>query len=242
MYVIAMLPRTGSTALCSLLVHTQRLGYPDEYLNPRGPLQRWMKEVDATDLDDYLVAIRRERTWSNGVFGLKATLDDLELCVDALERHGFLSSPFIYLTRDDVAAQAVSQFIAEESGVWHRDSSGKSIGSETPRELSDIELDERRTSLLAWDFIYMHEQWEEFFRTYRIEPLRLTYEDLCADATSVVKAVANHVGLDWEGVVSLDQAQTSLLRDDRSSEWADRIRAHMPLLEQVAEVRRSRRR
>jgi len=237
MYVIATLPRTGSTALCSLLVHTQRLGYPDEYLNPRGPLEHWMKEVGASDFDDFLVAIRRERAWSNGVFGIKATLDDLVTNADALERHGFFSAPFVYLTRDDVAAQAVSEFTAEESGVWHRDRSGDPLGSAPSGDPADIELDERRTTLIAWDCIYVQEQWEEFFRAHGVKPLRVSYEDFCANPTSIVKAIANHVGVDWKGKVSLDDAQTSLLRDSRSSEWAGRVRAQM---ERMASAWRSR--
>jgi trehalose 2-sulfotransferase len=227
-YTIAMLPRTGSTALCSLLSQTQRLGFPDEYLNPRGPVQHWMKQLSTSDFDDYLAAIRRERATANGVFGMKTTFDDFSPHVDALKRHGlFGDSPFIYLTRDDIPAQAVSEFIAEESGVWHRDGSGNVYQSVATKDVADVEFDEQRISNIAGRFIQMQERWEEFFSRHRIEPLRISYEDLHSDADSVVRAIAGHVEVDWTGSLSLDHAATSVLRDSRSTEWSERIRTSM---------------
>ena len=81
-YVVAILPRTGSTALCSLLEQTGVLGLPDEYLNPRGPLQHWARQLGATDLTSYLDVVRRERATSNGIFGVKASYNDFEPFVE----------------------------------------------------------------------------------------------------------------------------------------------------------------
>lgn len=234
-YIIAMLPRTGSTALCSLLTQTECLGFPDEYLNPRGPQPWWMQQLSVSELDDYLATIRRERATANGVFAMKTTFDDFAPHLDALTRHGlFGDSPFVYLTRDSIPAQAVSEFIAEESGVWHRDGNGNVYRSQATKDVSDVEFDERRISGIAGRFIRMQEQWEEFFAGHRIEPLRISYENVLSDANSVVRAIADQVGVDWTGTLSLDHAETSLLRDDRSAEWAERITARMPQIEAAA--------
>ena len=66
--------------------------------------------------------------------------------------------------------------------------------------------------------------WERFFTERSIEPLRITYERFVADANATVTAIAAHVGVGWEGELSLEGAATAKLADDRSERWAERLR------------------
>ena len=227
--LIAMLPRTGSTALCSLLEATGVLGAPREYLNPRGPLKPWARRLSAFDLDEYVAALRRERVTPNGVFALKTLYPDLE----PLLQRGPLSESLgrlsvVYLTRRDLVAQAVSAYIAAASGVWHRDPQGdlfRSRGGGDPDPPYDEAaiLDERDALLRQ------QEAWESFFSEHSIEPLRITYEQFVADANGTVAAIAEHVGVVWSGELSIDAAATAKLADERNRRWAERLRERQGL-------------
>jgi LPS sulfotransferase NodH len=222
--LIAMLPRTGSTALCSLLEATGVLGMPREYLNPRGPLRPWARRLGARDLEEYLDALRRRQATPNGVFSLKVLYPDLKPLLARGEITEALGPvKFAYLTRDDLVAQAISMYIAEASGVWHRDPSGalfRSRGGGDP----DPPYDEVRILEARDELLRQQGDWERFFAERRITPLRLTYEGFVADANGCVGAIAREAGVGWDGEASLDAAATARLADDRSERWAKRLR------------------
>jgi trehalose 2-sulfotransferase len=223
--LIAMLPRTGSTALCSLLEQTGVLGTPREYLNPRGPLKPWARRLSAFDLDGYLDALRREQATPNGVFALKTLFTDLEPLLGRAPIAELLDTArFVYLTREDVIAQAISNYIAESSGVWHRDSSGelfRSRGGGDP----DPPYDEERIIAERDTLLRQQADWESFFSGRQVEPLRVTYERFVADAGGTVAGIARHAGVEWDGEASLEGAATARLADERSERWAQRLRA-----------------
>jgi LPS sulfotransferase NodH len=56
--IIAMTPRSGSTNLCSALTKLKDLGDPQEYFNPRGPMEHFSTKVTKTSSpQDYLAAL-----------------------------------------------------------------------------------------------------------------------------------------------------------------------------------------
>jgi len=222
--LIAMLPRTGSTALCSLLEATGVMGVPREYLNPRGPLRPWARRLSALDLDRYLDALRRRQATANGVFSLKVLYPDLAPLLARGEPEDWLGRvSYVYLTREDLVAQAVSAYIADASGVWHRDPSGdlfRSRGGGDP----DPQYDEARILKEHEALLRQQADWERFFARRAIEPLRITYERFVGDASDTVAAIAEQLGVPWEGAVSLGAAETAKLGDDRNRRWTERIR------------------
>jgi trehalose 2-sulfotransferase len=223
--LIAMLPRTGSTALCSLMETTGVLGKPREYLNPGGPLKPWARRLGARDLPTYVEALRRERATPNGVFSFKTLYPHLEPLL-ALGRLSESLGPveFVYLTRDDTIAQAISAYIADASGVWHRDRAGKRFRSRGGGD-PDPPYDERRILAERDEILRMQADWERFFSQSSIEPLHITYERFLADANGAVRAIARRMGVEWNGEVRLDEAETSRLADARNERWAARLRA-----------------
>lgn len=224
-YVIAMLPRTGSTALCSLLERTECLGKPDEYLNPRGPLQHWARALDVRDPVGYLDLVRRERSTDNGVFGLKTTYHDfLPLLRSRTVARLLGDVRFVYLTRRDLLEQAISEYIAEQSGIWHRDADGRPYGSSKVKETEEVGYDETAILGIVDRLVAMQHSWERFFVLYGIEPLRISYEELCSDAGGCVARVAGFLGVPWVGSTSLTEAATSKLADGRTDAWAAMVR------------------
>jgi LPS sulfotransferase NodH len=201
------------------------LGEPDEYFNPRGPLPLWLRRYPAVNLTDYIQILRRERSTSNGVFSLKATFADIAPTLESgLTRELLGETHFVYLTRWDVIAQAISSYVAEESGVWHRQPSGDLYRSSGEGN-QDPPFDEARILLKLEELVQMQQRWERTFALYSIEPLRICYEDVVADASAVVERIAGHVGVDWSGRLSLENAATAKLGNERNERWAQLIRA-----------------
>lgn len=223
--VLAMIPRTGSTALSSLLGATGVLGAPDEFFNPRGPLQMFLDLYPAGDMTEYVHTLRRELSSPNGVFAVKTAFNDLAPSLEGGVVSQLLGDTrFVYLTREDLIGQAISSYRAEESRIWHREQSG-ALYRPFDEIKPDPPFDEQRILRRLDEFVRMQQLWERSFALHGIEPLRVTYEEVVADATEVVSRIAFHVGVEWSGTVSLDSAVTSKLADERSFRWSERIRS-----------------
>ena len=94
---------------------------------------------------------------------------------------------YIWVSRRDVARQAVSMWKAIQTRTWRE---GDGDGSVTPRYRFDA-IDH-----LVRRFQDDERGWESFFSSHGIEPLRIAYEDeLVADRDAAVRRA-----LDWLGV------------------------------------------
>lgn len=225
--LLAVLPRTGSTALDSLLESSGVLGMPNWYLNgrtPRSPMRNWARRFASTSTAELMDALRRERATANGIFSLSTAWIDFEPLARAGQVEEVLGKVKVaYLTRTDRLSQAISLYGAKQSGLWHRDQRGRAFRSRPHG--GEVEFDEAGI-LAELEHIRMHEErWEQFFAAAGISPLRITYEELEADASAVIGRIARLMGVDWSGRASLAEAKTSRLADDVSAEWARRIRS-----------------
>src|SRR3954452_25422318 len=130
-YLLASVPRAGSTYFSHLLWGTGCLGAPLEYLNfePAGP---YGFAASSTELQRQLWrSVLRRRCSPNGAFGLKAFPPQL----DQLQRKNPLlldevlatilphdcPRRIVYLRRRDRLAQPVSYARATLSGVWRKE-------------------------------------------------------------------------------------------------------------------------
>lgn len=121
-YVIAFTGRSGSSMLCSILKKTKSMGMPEEFTNPRGPMQMYLKNHPVQDVVQYFEVLRRIYTTPNQVFGMKTAYVDFEPLVDeGLVRTCLDPVKFIYLKRDDVIGQAISYVKAKQTNLWHRE-------------------------------------------------------------------------------------------------------------------------
>ena len=118
-FMVATIPRSGSTHFCSLLWETGIAGSPLEYFNFIG-VHRMRRRFPMEDIRDYYDAVCRVRTSPNKIFGYKLFIPDIAAAAktqpDLLE----LIRPdvVIYLTRRDLISHAVSYSIASQTGAW----------------------------------------------------------------------------------------------------------------------------
>jgi LPS sulfotransferase NodH len=221
-YVICMLPRSGSSMFCSILEKTGLLGYPDEYLNPRGVIQMYAAKYSPSTFRDYFDVLRRERSTSNGVFGMKVIIDDLKPVIDSSMIKELMGPvQFIFLERQDLVLQAVSSVNAKQTGIWHRDASGAPYRSVAT---GDARFDEQAIIAEIDQLTQMRTNWERFFLIHSISPTRLVYEKLLENINEAVTQVAQAVGVTLTTPTDMSMSATSKLADHRSYEWAEAIR------------------
>lgn len=221
-YLLATVPRTGSTYVSHLLWRSGRLGAPLEYLNfePSGPyghasaspeLQRGLWENAL-----------RKRTSPNGVFGLKAfplQLEELSqsnppLLAGVLR---FLLPPgrarVVRLRRRDVTAHAISYARAMLSGIWRAE---QEAGERVEPEY-DAQALERANRLIA----AQERAWEDMCRDMRIGPLTVWYEDAVADPAGTVAEVAGYLGAELDPAVEIAVPQVRRQEQRGARAWKE---------------------
>lgn len=220
LYFIAISPRSGSTMLCSSLSCIPELGQPEEYLNARGALQHFHREFGGGNLFEYLQGAVRARGPAQ-TLGIKTAYLDFQLLAESclgpqLAEH----ANFVYLTRCDIYAQAVSLWAARTTAMWH-----SSDGSLSPVGMDRYSL----KALLPELHRLLRERmcWESYFSVAQITPLRLVYEDLCRSGPAEsVLSVARHIGFDINPtLVTNISASTTKTSADTQEAIALRLRS-----------------
>jgi LPS sulfotransferase NodH len=193
--------RTGSNLLCRALIH-HGIGIPHEYFNffhaaIIGPRLDFAALSDGSalsrDLDllrAYLAAVVERRT-VNGTFAAKLSWWQYERVLDNPVGHSLLNGGhFVYLYRENLLDQAISNHIATLTGVW---GPGDTV---TTRPAPDPNFLDRRAIALKIELLAQHsENWRKFFARNDIEPLFISYEQLTSDLPGAVRAIAATIGL-----------------------------------------------
>jgi LPS sulfotransferase NodH len=228
-YLLASVPRAGSTYLSHLLWRTGCLGAPLEYLNfePVGP---YGFAGGSPDLQRRLWrSVLRRRCSPNGVFGLKAFPPQLEqlqrknpaLLEEVLATilpHG-LPRRIVYLRRRDRLAQTVSYARASLSGVWRKEQESAAA----PR----IDYSEEALEAAERGIVFQEAAWEKMFAELRIEPLIVWHEDALADGAAVAEAVANYLGVSIDTQAAVKVPLIEKQSDGDSLQWVERYaRSH----------------
>ncbi|MCA8480455.1 Stf0 family sulfotransferase [Burkholderia multivorans] len=203
-FTIAFTPRCGSTVLSNALTGagfgqpTEYFQYPYSEQSPFGitPTERFERDFET------LVVSRS----TNGIFGSKimhdhrAHLDDwLASSVagyttldDILPNHRW-----IYIRRQNPIKQAVSLFIADETGVWHMP-----VGTDAAAPPPTVRYD-FFAILTKLMMLLSHEaNWDAYFSKTGIQPLRMTYESLMASPSSFFTQLAHHLSVPAQEITS----------------------------------------
>ena len=200
-YLLATVPRSGSTWFSHMLWRTGCLGAPLEYLNfePTGPFGR--AHTSQTAQEDLWKRVVRTRTSPNGVFGLKAfpaQLEDLGRLNPALLAKamrfflaGRSASRVVQLRRRDSTAHAISLARASLSGVWRKEQERE--GGEEPAYSSEMVARAER------DIVVQESAWDAMYRDLGITPLVLWYEDALENEERSLAAVADYLDVDLAG-------------------------------------------
>lgn len=223
-YLLASLPRAGSTHFSHVLWQTGCLGAPLEYLNFQ-PLGPYGFATSSILLQQQLWrSVLRRRCSPNGIFGLKAfvmQLQDLEesnspLLADVLATMLPRGRPrhIVYLRRRDRPAQIVSYARASLSGVWRKE-------QESARA-EPIEYSEEALEAAQRGIAFQEEVWERMFNDLRIEPLALWHEDVLASPAAAVRQVADYVGVAIDPAAAVEVPQIQKQSEGDARRWIER--------------------
>lgn len=193
-YLIAHTPRTGSNWLCEVLAATGQAGIG--HVNRAGLFIGYGPAI----ADQYPENIERyfsDSTTPNGVCGTKS---DWSYLHDHIERYlpaGALDAimgrftHFILLQRRDFFAQAVSLYIASQSGVYTSVSRNQpDKGDPTKITFDGDAITKNVTRVLTENL-----EWRAYFRRRNIQPLELFYEDMAADMPGTIQQVFEFLGV-----------------------------------------------
>jgi len=198
LYVICMVPRSGSTLLGRALASTNHFGSPGELFNRTkgNTIERSSHRYGAKNLPEYLDMIINVRKTSNNVFGVKTDYFQLiPFIATESYRERFNNAKYIYLTRKDVLLQAISRYKGMITSSWE---------STTPEKDKAVFNQDKIIDHLNY-LVEMMASYEYLFSIHGINPLRICYEDIVQDINHVIVKIADFVGVEYSGKVSLEQ-------------------------------------
>ncbi|WP_298286483.1 Stf0 family sulfotransferase [Acidocella sp.] len=215
-YVIFFSARSGSTWLTSVLSATERLGFPDEYLNPAF-IREVAEFLNATEPGRFLEALRRRRQTENGVFGMETRAVDVGLFGEAAFFAAFgPETVFFYLWRENIVAQAISLYRAVATGRYH---STDEAGAAAP--------DYDDEAILEW-MAHLAEQENDNLRMLRrhgraFEVLR--YETMVRDREGTVAGIGRALGVSAEIGARPEPGEMRKIGDEWNAAAERRLRA-----------------
>ena len=191
--IVCATPRSSSYYLAQL-AHSAGCGLPLEYFQTGAEqelaarLQVRPGDRDFTT-DEYLDAVMQARSF-NGIFATKLLHGQLRrLGRDVLGKRLFDGAVVVYLTRRNLAAQAVSITLASLTGNWH----GHAGQGLAPGRFSDDMLLQRLKRALR-NLANDEASFRYFFAAERISPICLFQEDLVASPATAIAAIADSLG------------------------------------------------
>lgn len=210
-YTICMMPRSGSNFLVQCLTDTGVLGRPGEYLHRNEPtaLPSIAARFRTESMDAAMAEIMARTRSPNGVFGTKVHIGMLlPLLVEGTFAHTLARGKFIYTTRDDVLAQAISFVRAQMTGAWLAKNEAD----------GEAHFDFARINAAIEHLTTMMTQWETFFALHGIKPLRLTYEAINRDVDEVLATIADYLGVPLPPT-EFRKRRDTVQRDGTSQDW-----------------------
>lgn len=223
-YLLATVPRTGSTFVSHLLWRTGCLGAPLEYLNfePTGPYGH--ASGSPGEQQRLWQAALARRTSPNGVFGLKGfppQFEELQQSNPALlgqvmrtmvpSREG---SRIILLRRRDRAAHAISYARAILSGIWRQE---QERGGRVEPEYSPVAVERAGRLIEAQEGA-----WTAMMRDLGIAPLELWYEDAMTDPDATIAAVAGYLEVELHPAAAVEVPRIERQSQAGARAWAER--------------------
>jgi LPS sulfotransferase NodH len=217
-YVIASSYRCGSVYLSSRLWQTGVLGAPMTYLGSRHSLHPLMKRFKTVTPAAYVAALIARRSSRNGVFGMKEHFINFEGFIKEYPPFLEVMAPmtFIFISRADKVAQAVSMAKALQTGQW---TSRMDSGPSRP-----VQYDGGLIANCIKEIALQDAHWERWFEANKIAPFELTYEGFSSDIDGTVRNIVELLGVQDDEPDMVEPPPTKKQSDETNEEWIERFR------------------
>ncbi|MBJ3774391.1 Stf0 family sulfotransferase [Acuticoccus mangrovi] len=187
MTVICMTPRSGSSYLGSVL-RENGFGTTQEHFRiVGGSLERDAEKLKGKSYEGYFRE-KVQRLTENGYFSVKLDWPQfVPLYFSSVFATYLNNANFVYLTRSDILAQAISRYVATVTGYFHTTNEGGVQEGVVPFDYEGI-----RKHL---DYLVtMQGDWERFFASEGLLPVRITYEEVATNPTEAFAKIAQAIG------------------------------------------------
>lgn len=178
------------------------------------------------DFSDYLIAARAAAGTENGVIAIRVMWESLtEITTElaklyphyarndmALFEEAFGRLRFIYLSRSDVIAQAISLYRAEKTGHWH------TVEGQEPEQHPAFDFDEIRSRVQMLQ--QQDEAWQHWFQSVSVEPMTVNYEEFSAEPVSCIRKILQFLEIELPQYKRLE-AVNQRLADDLTVSWIE---------------------
>ena len=234
--VLAATQRCGSTMILEDMRNAHVFGIPEEYFIP------WYNSEKIVHIERELNSIVRKSKGANGFSSVKIMADQLQ-CIErklvdssTISEMQFLpnvaqlfkDSKWIYIKRDDTLRQAISRHMSTETKVNHatqnkEDShfAGNLLQGYSSSYNRDARYDFQKIKRHCQNIVLENIVWMNFFSVNSIQPLVLSYEDLCAQGNyDYLNLISRHVGIDFavEGG-SFPKRRMVKLSNKKNDDW-----------------------
>lgn len=224
-YMLAAVPRSGSTYLAIQLWRTGILGAPMEYLNLKAMAKQMMprfgisgeRAYDLSELEilNYWNKVCSVRTSPNGVFGYKMFFVIFNDILKTYQNIYDLIRPdfVIYLQRKDAILQAISYSRAIRSKAWFANI----------QNTQEVPYDYKHILGCKAGIKKQYEFWDNVFSQAGIDPICVYYEDMLEDPRAVVDQIISEMGLTRDPAAELDIPVIDKQADEVTYDWKERF-------------------
>jgi LPS sulfotransferase NodH len=215
--IVCFINRSGSNWLCETLHATGLTAHGDEFFN-EARLKKTCEKHGIKSLDEYIREMFKPKLQVNGSVTMKLSWDQLyfltkERVIPEILQH----AEFIYPIRRDMAAQALSLEIAEQTGQWRSDWNSGINKAPAPDAITDEAI---LSSIQR--IAHHHSQFLQYFGTFGIHPHMMFYEDLLADTHAEMDRLLVKLGMAESGKWSLNQSK-QVMKKQSTSKSAERL-------------------
>ncbi|MEQ3745604.1 MAG: Stf0 family sulfotransferase [Henriciella sp.] len=212
--LVCMTPRSGSTFFSEALRVTEQLGNPGEWFNAHDTksIDTIIEKYGCQTREDVLDHIYNFSSTDNGVCVIKGDyFQCLPFIFDGLFEQHFDIVKFVFLTREDLLAQAISRYVGTVTGSWS--SAQKAAKTEVPYDRPQI--DKQLKFLLD-----MEEGWRHFFASRGIRPTRMSYEQLTRNLSGKVQQIAKLMNIKLAVEMQPEDLALKKQGSSRNKDWA----------------------
>ena len=212
-YAIATTQRSGSSFMACKLWETGVMGAPQEYFNFNETMITLISRLGVDSLHNYVDKLLKIRTSSNGVFGMKIFPEHLQFILLGGIYPFFPDMRYVFLTRKDIVAQAVSYAKAVQTGEW---------SSHTEAQ-AEAKYDYIIIGTCVNKIMQGNAFWNNFFRKNNINPIHITYEDIVTDHDTVTKKIMGALEIAPDESALLEIPSISKQTDNINLQWKEKF-------------------
>jgi len=178
-----------------------------------------LAENNISGFPEYLTHLWKTHSSDEGVFGLQLSYPQYNFLQEIIPLEGVLGCEFrwFYLLRRNIVLQAVSLYIAHQTGIYHR-----YIHDAESSGVPDVVYNEGELRRLIETIFNQERAFERLFRSRGVEPVRLAYEEIIKKKEKTLMLFRNVLGISHE-VIADDTASVKKLNYGINREFEERF-------------------